>query len=292
MVAAPAYSQTISPQEGASPYARDVRGWSVYVMSDGRGLNSCRAVRGRGYYDQIMIEYDGSEQLWRILVQSGRVFDGGGGAGIRGTTVYYDGELVDRQVYSGIEGYDGSSNTHVKLDLTEWELQKVKSGNNIRIDINGEQSRVWALSGTSAAILKVAECAQNSGFPPVGIAASWLSQPAQAPRVQATPQVQATQNYAPVVDGFSVGTVRYTQGDFRKTSQGFWEEQGDNGGVFYFREYDRSADSVFLEDQSRNIQIWIDLPAYEIRFTQNYDNNRWEPLYQIECYGGINSRQC
>jgi len=291
MVSAPAFSQTINPEESASPYAQNVRGWSVYVVGDGRGINACRAVRGNGYNDQIMIEYDGADATWRILVQGTRVFDGGGGAGTQGTGVYYDGEFVDRQMYFGIEGYDGNSNSHMKLDLTDWELQKVRSGSTIRIDINGERNRLWSLSGSSAAILKVAECARNSGFPPAGIAAGWLSQPAPAsPPV--TPQVRSSQNDAPEIDGFSVGTVRYAQGDFRKVFAGSWEEQGDNGSVFYFREFNRTSDSVFLEDQSRNIQIWIDLPAYEIRFTQNHDYNRWEPLYQIECYGTINSRQC
>jgi hypothetical protein len=289
LTTSPALAQTVNSQEGAQYYA-NVRGWSVYQMSDGRGIFACRAVRGNGYNDQIMIEYnafEGGNGEWAILVQGRRTeFDG---PDARGAGAHYDGTFVDRQIYFGFPGMDGDSNSHARLGIEAYELGLLKKSSNFTLDINRETRRAWSLAGSTAAILKVAECADRM------LGTSLTAKPRAAPRAAPTPaptQRQPVQPQVARVDGFSVGTVRFPQGDFRKVFKGSWEEQGDNGSVFFFREFDRNADSVFLEDQSRNVQIWIDLHSYEIRYTQNHDYNRWETLYQIECYGEINSRQC
>lgn len=277
LAATPVFSQTISQQESASYYA-NVRGWAVSVIGDGRGLFACRAVRGHGYNDQIMIEYDGFSESWRVMVRGIR--PSGDGGGTKGAGVYYDGQFVDRQIYFGSPGYDGTSNTHAKLDLMDWELAKLKSGNTVRIDINGEHSRSWSLSGTTAASLKVAECAANSGFGPAVISAP-VPAPAVAPRAQAA-----------MLDVYSVGYVRHNSGQFKATGGGNWVEEGDNGSVFYFVEYGRTEDGIFLNDPSRNMQIWIALEYDSINYTSNFNTNGWSNLYPIQCFDRQASRSC
>jgi len=279
LLAVPAYGQTINPSEDAAPYA-NVRGWSVYVMSDGRGIYSCRAVRGQGYNNEMMIEYDGSDETWRILVQATR--PSGGGAGAKGAGVYYDGRFVDRQIYFGAPGYDGSSDRYAKLDLNAYGLDNVKSGNNIRIDINGEGNRTWSLSGTTAAILKVAECAGQFGIAPAGMAA-------QAPSV---PPAQSQQPLQQVFSANDIGYVVYPNGDYSHTGNGQWVEQIFNGPTHYFSEYGSTDDSIFLTDDSRNIQIWIDFHNNQFWATNNYDTNSWNPIYEIMCFDAQKSRSC
>lgn len=276
LLAAPANGQTISAEESAAPYAT-ARGWSVYTMADGRGIFSCRAVRGQGYNDQIMIEYDGFDETWRVLVQGVR--PSGGGAGIKGAVVYYDGRSQDRQVGFGIPDYDGSSNSHAMMNLTEFDLDRVMRGSTMRLDINGERSRTWSLSGTTAAVLKVSECAQNFGFAPAGMAAAPENQP-------------TLPNPTAAVDGYSVGYVVHATGQFRHTGGINWVEEGNNGEVFYFTEYDRNSESVFLNDAARDLQIWIALSYFEISYTQNFNYNAWTPLYVIDCFDREASRAC
>ncbi len=256
-------------------------------MGDGRGFFACRASRGQGYNDQIMIEYNGFEGFnedgsggWAVLVQGNRrEFDS---PDTRGAGAYYDKTFVDRQIGFGIPGQDGDSNTHMRLFIEDYELGLLKKGSRFKLDVNGEAVRSWSLAGLTAAILKVAECADK------WFGTSLTARPVAKPAPQKPVQARTTGK----IDGFSVGTVSFPNGDFRKTGHNQWQEQGSNGNVFYFSEYDRSADSVFLEDRSRNIQIWIDLPAFQISFTQNHDYNRWERLYPIDCFGGANSRSC
>lgn len=279
LTASPVLAQTINSSEAAEPYA-STRGWQVYSMSDGRGIFSCRAVRGQGYTDQIMIEYDGFDETWRVLVHGRK--PAGGGAGINGTVVYYDGRPMDRQIYFGLEGEDGSSNSHARLDLSESELGWLQSGSNMRIDINGEASRTWSLSGTTAAVLKTTECAGVFGFAPAGMAAS------AAPKVRQP----AAQPQRAAVDGNSVGYVVHSAGRFLSTGSGNWVEEGNDGGVFYFEEYDRNWESVFLNDPSRNLQIWISLPYNEISYTENFNNRGWRSLYAINCFDREASRSC
>jgi len=108
--------------------------------------------------------------------------------------------------------------------------------------------------------------------------------------------VQKTRSAAPTqsatVDGNSVGYVVFPGGQLTHTGGGNWVEEGSNGSVFYFTEYNRTAEQVLLNDASRNLQLWIGLPNYEIRFTQNYDNNTWALLYSIDCYDRQASRSC
>lgn len=166
MASVPAYAKTINSDEGATYYDK-TRGWNVYSVGDGRGFNSCRAVRGRGYMDQIMIDYAGHNEYskWSIFVQARRTprDDGAGG---RGAYAYYDNQRIDRQIGFGVPGHDGSSTTHASLDIEDYELGLFKSGSTFGLDISGERNRSWSLRGSSAAMTKIVECYNNQGVKP------------------------------------------------------------------------------------------------------------------------------
>ena len=173
LAASPAIAQTVNTEEGLEHYA-NVRGWSVYLMGDGRGLFACRAVRGSDYNDQIMIEYNGFHgwdgERWFVLVQGNRTtFDG---VGIKGAGAYYDNTVIDRQIAFGLPGQDGNSNAHARLHVESYELGLLKKSSRFGLAVNGETKRTWSLSGSTAAIIKVAECAEKRLGVESGLAAS------------------------------------------------------------------------------------------------------------------------
>lgn len=281
LLGAPVSAQTTNSEESAAYYG-ETRGWTIYSMGDGRGLFSCRAVRGHGYNDQIMIEYDGFPEEWRVMVQGKR--PAGDGPGTIGTGVYYDGEYMDRQVYFGHANQDGSSNSHAKLDLTEWEFGRLREGNQFRIDLVGQGSRTWSLTGTTAATQKIGECLTSMLATPMP-----RSLPAAAPAPQPR---QVPNNHNASIDGFSVGYVRFPAGQFRSTGGGNWVEEGDNGSVSYFTEIERHIDGVALNDRSRNLQVVIELNRNAISWTTNFDLNALQHLYNIDCYDRQASAVC
>ena len=285
----PLQAQGINPSDGGTPYA-NVRGWSVFSMADGRGIYGCRAVRGYGYNDQIMVDYDGFSEAWSLIVPANR--PGGGGIGIKGAVAYYDGSMVDSQVGFGVPGADGSSDTHARLMLEANTMGRFKSGSTLRLDINGEASRSYALTGTTAAVLKVVECAQSFGMSDaalsIGMGRAAGGGGAAAPALPTAPAAPAGG-----VNGYSVGYVVYPGGQFRNVGGTGWVEEASNGNVkAYFEEYGRDADSVFLHDASRDLQIWIALTPGEIGITHNGNNNAWGYLYSIDCYDREASRAC
>ena len=155
----------INREESATPYDT-ARGWSVFVIGDGRGINSCRAVRGSGYDGQLMIDYGyhGVEAGWTVYAVANRTA-ADDGFGIRGAALYFDGTLFsDAQTGFGVPGTDGASTTHAGLNLTSQGLGRFKSAQTMRLDINGEASRTWSLAGSTAATLKVEECARSYGI--------------------------------------------------------------------------------------------------------------------------------
>ncbi|MGH1414442.1 MAG: hypothetical protein ACRBB0_13190 [Pelagimonas sp.] len=225
-----------------------------------------------------MLEYNGFDETWRLLVQGTK--PGGGGPGVKGAAVYFDGRLADRQVHFGFDGEDGTSQSHAKLDLIPSDLQSVVKGSTIQIEINGETSRSWNLNGSTAATLKVSECATQFGFTP-------KTTPNSRKATSASPGPESA-----TVDGYNVGYVVYQGGVFRVLNGDRWVEEKPDGTQLSFQVYDRNNESVFLNDASRNLQIWLNLPAYQIYLTKGFDNQSWSFLYSIDCFDTHASRAC
>jgi hypothetical protein len=165
LLSTPAVAQTVNDTESATPYAQ-VRGWSVDTMGDGRGVFACRATRGRGYERQIMLTYDGFLEAWLLHVRASR--PEGGGFGIKGAAVTIDGRMQDRQMGFGRPAADGASDSHARLRLSGRDLRQLMAGRTLEIEIAGERPRRWSLAGSTAATLKVVECARRWGFGPPG----------------------------------------------------------------------------------------------------------------------------
>lgn len=185
-----ATAQTINAEESATPYS-NVAGWSVFTMSDGRGVNSCRAVWGNGYGDQIMIDYGlgGSGQDWTLYVQANRT-PNDEGFGVRGAGLYFNTQyFADAQIGFGVLGNDGASSTHAQLILTPDALRRFQSSQSIGLSINGEASRTWSLTGSSAAVRQVEACQR-------GDVSTATPQPQLAP---ANPPLRSTQPTQPQV---------------------------------------------------------------------------------------------
>lgn len=279
----PASAQAINNQQSADLYAQ-VRGWSVYAMADGRGYFGCRAVIGSGYNGELMIDYSDSAMgpYWSVYVRANRT-PADQGFGLRGAALYFDGKLFsDAQIGFGVLEEDGASHTHAMLNLNDASLTRFRAAGTMRLSINGEADRTYSLKGSTAASLKVQECAQNHGVPVAAAAAP--SAPAAQPAAQ--PAARAP------LDGFNVGYVRFGNGQYRDIGNGNWVEEGDNGSMFFFTRYDATAESVFLTDDARNVQIWIDISRGEISYTQNRDNNTWELIYRVECAASSEVRSC
>jgi len=86
---------------------------------------------------------------------------------------------------------------------------------------------------------------------------------------------------ATVVNGYSVSSVEHAnRGRFTKTGASSWTEYGNNGrAIFTFKERNRDEWSVYLFDQSRNVNIQLDLHRKKVRYGTN--NGRMSDLYDI-----------
>lgn len=278
-VAHPGLSQTINSQESATPYA-EVRGWTVSVMGDGRGIFSCRASVGTDYMNQMMVEYNGFSESWRLYVRGNRPEPTG--FGIKAAILEFDGAAIDRQVGFGLSDGDGASNSHAHLDFTADELKGFMTGAQMHLDINDEAPRTFALKGTTAAVLKVEECASSYGFAPVLSAQGFTASSAPA---QGTPTAPKR------VDGYNVGYVLFDTGHYRHVGGLDWLEESD-GLTVPLVEVERAVDFVVLNDPAQNAQIWIAMTDGIIRYTQNFNYNAWQDGPLIDCYDVEMSKAC
>ncbi len=76
----------------------------------------------------------------------------------------------------------------------------------------------------------------------------------------------------PVVTGQSVTVARFDGGRWQNQGGNRWVELGDDGSRFYFVETRRENDAIILDDQSRNLQVKIDVRRRMSYWTQNHGN--------------------
>lgn len=83
----------------------------------------------------------------------------------------------------------------------------------------------------------------------------------------------------PVVTGDNVVVARFKGGRWQSQGNGRWVEIGDNGGRFYFTEAQRDAESVYLDDRSRNIQVLLNVNERASYWSHDY--GQFQPLYPL-----------
>jgi hypothetical protein len=141
-----AQAQVVHPEEQVAFYA-DTRGWDVYAINHSyNGFIGCRAVKNeRG--EQLALEY--YSNMWQIVVPTQQTSTFGGA--IMG---------VDKADFDAQFGFVSG---YATKELTPAELQYLKRGSQLGVEINGDYPRYWSLSGSTAAILKIQECTSNGG---------------------------------------------------------------------------------------------------------------------------------
>lgn len=96
-----------------------------------------------------------------------------------------------------------------------------------------------------------------------------------------TTNVPAAKNYislSAAVNGRNVKVVNHSKGKFIDRGNRKWEEVGNNGARFNFRETNRDAWSVYLVDATRNVKIQLDLFRKKIVYSDS--RNKFD-LYTI-----------
>lgn len=141
-----AQAQVVHSEEQVAFYT-ETRGWTVYAINHSySGFIGCRAVKTeRG--EQLALEY--YSNLWQIVVPTQQTSTFGGA--IMG---------VDKADFDAQFGFDFG---YATKELTPNELQYLKRGSQLGVEINGDYPRYWSLSGSTAAILKIQECNSNGG---------------------------------------------------------------------------------------------------------------------------------
>ncbi|MEH6758083.1 MAG: mannan-binding lectin [Parasphingorhabdus sp.] len=82
------------------------------------------------------------------------------------------------------------------------------------------------------------------------------------------------------VDGYTVTRANFSGGSLRTSGNGRWTEYDGNGrAAFNFTETDRDEWSVYLHDQSRNVQLQIDIHRKWVTYGTN--DGPKSDLYQI-----------
>jgi hypothetical protein len=124
--------------------------------------------------------------------------------------------------------------------------------------------------------------------PPVVVAERPIYRPpvviAERPVYQPPVRLAAGPGYRPApvaaqVNGMNVGFVEVPNGQFSMVEKGRWIEQGNNGKQFQFTEDNRDDSSVYLTDNSRGVQLQLDLSQGKVLYSNGRSPMR--PLYPI-----------
>ena len=81
------------------------------------------------------------------------------------------------------------------------------------------------------------------------------------------------------VDGQNAEVVYTPTGSFYTDNNGNWTEQGNDGKTFNFRETGRDASSVYLRDDSRGVNLQLNLKQRQIYYSD--DRGQSFALYRI-----------
>jgi len=231
-----ASAETVHGPEAQYSYD-SVRGWDVYALSLRDGVHGCRAIK-QGAAGPLIIENYRNE--WNLIVRSSQtgVFTGG--------VVAIDGYLVDSQF--------GLKNGYGIKTLTSPTLGRLKAGSQVNVRINGDRNQSFSLSGSTAAILKVEECAKNRGEKPQASSTSTNMPPPQ----QSDQQKMTCRS---VTDGDYSCTIKFLPSDpgYVETVQIF-SNAGSTPTYFYkIRDGGQQADTWVSFDRGawKYMGVWL-----------------------------------
>ncbi len=135
-------------------------------------------------------------------------------------------------------------------------------------------TRISRLSGLTASVAAVL-IAAGFGLAPASAASFKINDiSTNVPQV-ITPLVKV----AGEVNGASVKRVFHAGGRFVDKGNGKWEERGNDGAKFDFRETNRDEWSVYLTDDSRGVNLQLDLHRKMIFYSDA--NTPQRPQYEI-----------
>lgn len=140
-----------------SDFYASVKGWNVVSVQNGAQFVGCHAEKSE-YGRSLLLGV--SQGLWHLAAPTGQIGRFGG------AVLSIDKVDIDSQF-----GFDQGLAIR---ELSPSELYSIKRGRQLGVHIRGDAPMWWSLSGSTAAILKVQECADRQGR-------QGYSQPAIAP---------------------------------------------------------------------------------------------------------------
>ncbi|WP_152912472.1 hypothetical protein [Candidatus Rhodobacter oscarellae] len=210
-----------------APYAT-VKGWAVASAKSNGALTGCTMSKTTAAGRLTLIKFTSGK--WRLFVPTRQSGTFGGGI------VSYDKADVDSQF--------GFSRGSASRDMSADEISRFKAGREFGVQINGDAPLSWALTGSTAAALKVDECVSNKGIPPAAKAQTTRPQ-AQRPNSQSGARPSAQAASGPVCWTVTSGTYDCVYEEYDATGR-------------FSREYALSPKSG-------------DAPAFDIRVASEQD---------------------
>lgn len=220
-VSSASQAQTVHPNEWTEYYA-DIRGWTVNAIIHAQGgFVGCRAVKTSRNGHLIVERHNG---IWQLVVPTDR-------------TDVYGGAILSIDK-ADIDSQFGFENGWATRELSARELDLIKAGNQLGVEINGEPPRYWELSGSTAAILKAQECADNGGNLPQddAQAASGQGASGQAAPPPPPPPGRPPQTVTATCDSVPTGPYgcEITQMPEEPGYKEIYQIAGSNGAPAYF----------------------------------------------------------
>lgn len=138
----------------AAPYAA-VKGWQVDALSNDQGFLGCAgsSQQAEGYLI-LMRTADG----WKVRVPSTQT------ESYAGALITIDGRRIESQAGFAPEGA-------AELLITDQAAGWIANGAALTVEVDGDQTTSWVLSGSAAMIGKVNECYAGQGLAPAKTAA-------------------------------------------------------------------------------------------------------------------------
>lgn len=177
----------------------------------------------------------------------------------------YKGTTIGSQAEFGISGVE------LRIDNDDVLWEALRRDNQLKYNVFGF-TRTASLRGSSKPIGDfVKDCKFYSG------------------RSTGSPAPKKSGNGSANTTGQNMSSVSHSNGMFVQTGGKRWQERGNDGGSFSFVEQGRDAWSVYLRDNSRGVNIQLDLHRKVIVYSD--DKGQRFDLYQISKSGSKSTKK-